>query len=72
MFLSVYNGQCFSYSYETETGDFFLHSNDYKIHKFLKGDAARLFELKLDYLDCLPPPISNSGIETEKLIKLFL
>ena len=72
MLLSVYSGQEYSYSYEPDTGDYFLHTNDYKIHTFLKGKDARIFSKQLERLDNLPPPDCNSGLLTEKLIKLFL
>jgi hypothetical protein len=72
MLLPVYCGQCYSYSYEPETGDYFLHANNYKAYKFLKGKDARLFSKQIDRLDNLPPPDSNSGLLTEKLIKFFL
>jgi len=39
MFLSVYQGQKFSYSYEVETGHYLLFSNDYKLHTYLQGDS---------------------------------
>jgi hypothetical protein len=72
MLLPVYSGQIYSYSYEPDSGDYYLHANDYKSQTILSGDAARLFELLLDRLDNLPPPDCNSGLLTEKLIKLFL
>jgi len=72
MLLPVYSGQCYSYSYEPNTGEYFLHANDYKAHIFLKGKADPLFERAIDRLDNLPPPDCNSGLLTEKLIKLFL
>jgi hypothetical protein len=72
MLLPVYSGQFYSYSYEPETGDYFLYANDYKSHIFLKGRDARLFSKAVERLDNLPPPDCNSGLLTEKLIKSFL
>ena len=72
MYLPVYSGQNYSYSYETNTGDYFLHANNYKVHRFLKGRDARLFSKEIERLDNLPPPDCNSGLLTENLIKQFL
>jgi hypothetical protein len=72
MLLPVYSGQNYSYSYEPETGDYFIHDNNYKSHNFLKGKDAWIFRKELERLDDLPPPDCNSGLLTEKLIKQFL
>ena len=72
MLLPVYSGQNYSYSYEPEIGNYFLHDNDYKTRVFLKGREAWIFRKEIDRLDNLPPPDCNSGLLTEKLIKLFL
>jgi hypothetical protein len=40
MFLPVYQGQQFSYSYEVGTGHYLLFRNDYKAHTYLQGDDA--------------------------------
>jgi hypothetical protein len=72
MLLPVYSGQNYSYSYQEDTGDYFLHSNNYQSHAFLKGKDALLFAKQLERLDNLPPPDCNSGLLTEKLIKQFL
>jgi hypothetical protein len=54
MFLPVYIGQLFSYSYRPDTGEYFLHSNHYKSHIFLKGKDARLFQKEIERQDGLP------------------
>jgi hypothetical protein len=72
MLLQVFSGLKYSYSYEPESGEYFLHANDYKAHTFLKGKDAWLFSKEIERLDDLPPPDCNSGLMTEKLIKLFL
>jgi hypothetical protein len=72
MMLPVYSGQVFSYSLQPETGEYFLYSNDFKSHIFLKGKDARLFREQIEKQDELPPPDCNSGLLTEKLIKFFL
>ena len=72
MLLQVFSGLKYSYSYEPETGDYFLHDNEYKIHAFLKGRDAWIFRKEVDRLDNLPPPDCNSGLLAENLIKLFL
>jgi hypothetical protein len=72
MLIPVYSGQKYSYSYEPGTGEYFLHDNDYKLRKLLKGRDAWIFRKEIDRLDNLPPPDCNSGLLTEKLIQQFL
>jgi len=72
MFLSVYQGQKFSYSYEVETGNYMLFSNDYKSHIYLQGDDARIFREEIERIDNLPPPQSNDGKLTEDAISVYL
>jgi hypothetical protein len=72
MFLSVYQGQKFSYSYEVETGNYMLFSNDYKTHIYLQGDDARIFREEIERIDNLPPPQSNDGKLTEDVISVYL
>jgi len=72
MFLSVYQGQKFSYSYEVETGNYMLFSNDYKTHIYLQGDDARIFREEIERIDSLPPPQSNDGRLTEDAISVYL
>jgi hypothetical protein len=72
MFIQVYSGQFYSYSYEPETSLYFLHDNNYKSHIFLKGRDAQLFSKAIERLDNLPPPQCNDGRLTEKLIMQFL
>ncbi len=72
MFLSVYQGQKFSYSYEVETGNYMLFSNDYKSHIYLQGDDARIFREEIERIDNLPPPKSNDGKLTEDAINVYL
>ncbi|MDR2434380.1 MAG: hypothetical protein LBD47_07410 [Treponema sp.] len=38
MLLPVFSGQKYSYSYEPETGNYFLHDNKYTSHIYLQGD----------------------------------
>jgi hypothetical protein len=72
MFLSVYQGQKFSYSYEVETGNYMLFSNDYKDHIYLQGEDARIFREEIERIDNLPPPQSNDGKLTEDAISVYL
>jgi len=72
MFLSVYQGQKFSYSYEVGTGNYMLFSNDYKSHIYLQGDDARIFREEIERIDSLPPPQSNDGRLTEDAISVYL
>jgi len=72
MFLPVYTGQKFSYSYEVETGHYFLFSNDHKAHIYLQGDDARIFREEIEHIDNLPPPQSNDGRLTENIIGIYL
>ena len=72
MFLSVYQGQKFSYSYEVETGNYMLFSNDYRTHIYLQGDDTRIFREEIERIDNLPPPQSNDGRLTEDAISVYL
>jgi hypothetical protein len=72
MFLSVYQGQKFSYSYEVETGNYMLFSNDYRTHIYLQGEDARIFREEIERIDNLPPPQSNDGRLTEDVISVYL
>jgi len=48
MFIPVYQGQKFSYSYEVGTGHYLLFTNDYKTSVYLQGDDARIFRKEID------------------------
>jgi hypothetical protein len=72
MFLPVYQGQKYSFSYETGTGHYLLFSNDYKIHKYLQGDDARIFREEIEHIVNLPPPQCNDGCITENIISIYL
>jgi hypothetical protein len=72
MFLQVYQGQEFSYSYEVETGHYLLFRNDYKSQIYLQGDDARIFREQMEQIDNLPPPQCNDGRVTENVISLYL
>ena len=72
MFLQVYQGQQYSYSYEVGTGHYLLFRNDYKAHTYLQGDDARIFREQMERIDSLPPPQSNDGRITENIISLYV
>jgi len=72
MFLPIYQGQKFSYSYEVGTGHYLLFSNDYKSHAYLQGDDARIFHKQMEHQDNLPPPQCNDGRITEDIISIYL
>ena len=72
MFLQVYQGQKYSYSYEVETGHYLLFRNDYKTHAYLQGDDARIFRKQIERQDNLPPPQCNDGRLTENIISIYL
>jgi hypothetical protein len=72
MFLSVYEGQKFSYSYEAETGHYLLVSNDYKTHIYLQGEDARIFREEIERIGNLPPPPNNEINLTENAIGVYL
>jgi hypothetical protein len=67
MMIPVYSGQFYSYSLQHETGEYFLYTNDYKSHIFLKGRDAQLFRKEIERLDNLSPPDCDSGLLTENL-----
>jgi hypothetical protein len=72
MFLPVYQGQKYSYSYETGTGHYILFSDDYKSHVHLQGDDARIFHEEIERIDNLPSPQCNDGRLTENIISIYL
>ena len=72
MFLTVYQGHKFSYSYEVGTGNYLLFSNDYKSHIYLQGEDARIFREEIERIDNLSPAQSNDGRLTEDAISVYL
>jgi hypothetical protein len=72
MLLPVFSGQKYSYSYEPETGNYFLHDNKYTSHIYLQGKDARIFRKELERIDELPDPEYKTGLLTENTIKLYL
>ena len=72
MFLPVYQGQKYSYSYEVGTGNYLLFSNDYKAQLYLQGGDARIFQAEIEKIDNLPPPRCNDGRLTENAISVYL
>ena len=72
MFLPVYQGQKYSYSYEVGTGHYLLFRNDYKAHVYLQGNDARMFSEQMELIDNLPPPQCNDGRITENAISNYL
>jgi hypothetical protein len=72
MLLPVFSGQKYSYSYEPETGNYFLHDNTYTFHVYLQGKDARIFRKELERIDELPDPEYKTGLLTENTIKLYL
>jgi hypothetical protein len=72
MFLPVYQGHKYSYSYEVGTGNYLLFSNDYKSHFYLQGEDARIFREEIERIDSLPPPQSSDGRLTEDTISFYL
>jgi len=72
MFLPVFQGKKFSFSYEVGTGNYLLFTNDYKYHIYLQGDDARIFREEIERIDKLPPPQSNDSRLTENAIDIYL
>jgi hypothetical protein len=72
MLLPVFSGQKYSYSYEPETGNYFLHDNDYKSHAYLQGGDARIFRKQIERIDDLPDPEYKTRLLTENAISVCL
>jgi len=51
MMLPVFSGQNYSYSYETNTGNYLLYDSEYKTHAYLQGKDARIFREQLEIID---------------------
>jgi hypothetical protein len=72
MLLQVFIGQKYSYSYEQETGDYFLHDNEYKSHIFLRGKDAKIFRKVIERIDNLPEGEDKPGLLMENAISVYL
>jgi hypothetical protein len=72
MLLPVFIGQKYSYSYEPETGHYFLHDNEYKSHVYLQGDDAKIFSREIERIDNLPEGEYKTGLLTENAIKFYM
>ena len=72
MLLSVFCGLLYSYSYEVETGHYFLHDNEFKSHIYLQGDDARIFRKQIEHIDTLTDPEDKTGLMTENAISIYL
>ena len=72
MMLPVFSVQNFSYSYETNTGNYLLYDSEYKTHAYLQGKDARIFREQLEIIDNLKDPENKTGLLTEQTINLFL
>jgi hypothetical protein len=72
MLLPVFLGQKYSYSYESETGHYLLHDNEYKSHIYLQGDDARMFRKEIELIDELPESEYKTGLLTENAISVYL
>jgi hypothetical protein len=72
MLLPVFIGQKYSYSYEPETGHYFLHDNKYKSHAYLQGDDAKIFCKEIERIDNLPEGEYKTGLLTENAISVYL
>ena len=72
MFIPIYQGQIYSFSYEVETGHYLLFSNDYKAHTYLQGDDSRIFREQIEHIDSLPKLQCNIEKLTENTISIYL
>jgi hypothetical protein len=72
MWLPVFIGKKYSYSYEQETGDYFLHYNEYKSNNFLHGKDAKIFSREIDRIDNLPEGENKPGLLMENAISVYL
>jgi hypothetical protein len=72
MLLPVFIGQKYSYSYETETGHYLLHDNEYKSHVYLQGGDARIFRREIERIDNLPDGDFKTVFLTDNAIRVFL
>jgi hypothetical protein len=71
MMLSVFQGQEYSYSYETETGNYLLYDNAYISHTYLQGEDAKIFRKEIELIDSLPEPQHKTGFLTETVISIY-
>jgi hypothetical protein len=72
MLLPVFHGFKFSYSYETETGNYLLYDNAFISHAYLQGADAKVFCKQIEHIDSLPDPENKTGLLTENTISIFL
>ena len=72
MFVSVYQGHEFSYSYEAKTEQYHLFRNDQKSQIYLQGDIAQLFRRMIDSINTSLDYRGNEDKFTEDVISLFV
>jgi hypothetical protein len=72
MFISIFKGTKYSYSYEVETSHYLLQRNDSNSHICLQGDDVRIFRQEIEDINNLPPSQYNAERITEQLIGIFL
>ena len=72
MMLPIFTGLKYGYCYETETGHYLLHDNDYKSHIYLQGDDARIFRKQMELIDNLQNPENKTILLTENIIGIYL
>jgi len=72
MMLAVFSGQNYSYSYETNTGNYLLYDSKYTTHAYLQGDDARIFREELENIDNITDPKIKTGLLIEQTISIYL
>jgi hypothetical protein len=72
MFSYAYLGKQYSFSYECETGNYFLHANEYRHSAYLKNNDAKIVEQEVDKIDALPETPIKTAILIENLISSYL
>jgi hypothetical protein len=66
MWLSVYQGRKYSYSYECGTGNYLLYDNEYRRAACLRGGNAAYFSGEVDRINLLP---ENNPVKPALLIE---
>jgi hypothetical protein len=70
--LLVYHGIKYSYSYETNTGNYLLYDNKYTKSLYLQGDDALIFREQIEIIDNLPETACKDRSPTDDVISVYL
>jgi hypothetical protein len=72
MMIPIFDGLKYGYCYETETGHYLLHDDEYRNHVYLQGDDARMFGEQIENIGNRNDPENITILLTENTISIYL